>query len=324
VRILITGGAGFIGSHVAERLLARGDAVTVLDNFDPYYDPKIKWRNISACEDYTTFALVEADIRDRAAVDSVLSRTQYDCVVHLAAQAGVRASLADPLYYNDVNVNGTLVLLESIRGHGSPRLVMASTSSVYGLTPRLPFSEDDPLEHCISPYGVTKIACEKFGHMYHHVYGLSVVMLRFFTVYGPRQRPDMAIHKFARAILRGDEIPIFGDGSTSRDYTYIDDIAHGVIAAVGSDIALGTYNLGNSYTTTLSDLVALLERSCGMSAKVRRMEEQVGDPPHTCADINRARAALGYGPRILPAEGIPLFVSWLKSELATQTAGGRG
>jgi UDP-glucuronate 4-epimerase len=322
MRILITGGAGFIGSHLAERLLGRGDAVTVLDNFDPYYDPAIKWRNLSVAEDYTTFALVEADIRDAAAVDSVFARGKFDTVVHLAAQAGVRHSLKDPWYYNDVNVNGTVTMLEAARKHGGPRFVMASTSSVYGLTPRMPFREDDPLNHCISPYGVTKIACEKYGHLYHQLYGMSVVMLRFFTVYGPRQRPDMAIHKFARAILAGEEIALFGAGDSSRDYTYIDDILQGVIASIDGTQPVDVINLGNSYTTSLLELVRLIEHACGVPAKLKHLPEQPGDPPHTCADIAHAREALGYDPQTLPAAGIPLFVDWLRSELSSAGSGG--
>jgi UDP-glucuronate 4-epimerase len=311
MRVLITGGAGFIGSTLADALLARGDSVTVLDNFDPYYDPKLKWANLEAAQGSSAFALVEGDIRDRESAAQLFARGSFDAVVHLAAQAGVRQSLADPYYYVDVNINGTLSVLDAAVKHGKPRFILASTSSVYGATQRFPFNEQDPLVTTLSPYGVTKIACEKFGQQYHHIHGLPVVALRFFTVYGPRQRPDMAISKFARAILAGDPITLFGDGSSSRDYTYVDDIVAGIIAAVDSKARCEVLNLGNSYTTTLLQLVGMLEAACGKSADLQFEGMQPGDPKHTCADISRARELLGYEPTTLPQDGIPRFISWL-------------
>ena len=324
MRILVTGGAGFIGSTLVDRLLARGDAVTVLDNFDPYYDPRIKYDNLKGADSQMNFGLVEGDIRDKEAVQQLFKRGQFDAVVHLAAQAGVRPSLDDPQYYNSVNIDGTLVVLEAARQHGNPRFVLASTSSVYGLSERLPFREDDPLQHCISPYGITKIACERYGYLYHKLYGLPMVALRFFTAYGPRQRPDMAIHKFTRAILAGNEITLFGDGSTSRDYTYIDDIVSGVIAALDSNIQHGIYNLGNSETVSLIELVRTIERATGVEARLRYEPEQPGDPPHTSADIGRAVRELGFAPQTPIDLGVERFVSWLRGILELeQAAGGR-
>lgn len=308
---LITGGAGFIGSSLADALLARGDKVTVLDNFDPHYDPAIKWRNIAAAEDHKTYALVEGDIRDAGAVDDLLRRTQPDAIVHLAALAGVRESIAEPQRFNAVNIDGTLNLLEAARRFGKPRFVFASTSSVYGLSPAIPYREDDPLLACISPYGATKIVGEKYGYIYHQIHGLSVVSLRFFTAYGPRQRPDMAIHKFARAILDGAPLPVYGDGGTSRDYTYIDDVVAGVAAALDSAVPYGVYNLGGGTVLTLRELIGLLESALGRQARIEQLPEQPGDPPHTGADISRAAAELGYDPQTPPSVGIPRFVEWL-------------
>jgi len=314
MQILITGGAGFIGSLLAEALLRRGDSVTVLDNFDPYYDPAIKRRNLSAARAYEQFSLVEGDIRDSALVRDTLTDSAPTAIVHLAALAGVRESLNDPLAFNDVNVNGTLVLLEAAREHGKPRFILASTSSVYGNSERIPYREDDPLMHCISPYGASKIAAEKYGYIYHSVHGLEVVALRFFTAYGPRQRPDMAIHRFARAILSGEELTLFGDGSTSRDYTYIDDIVAGVVSAIdGGGGEFSIINLGNSTATRLGELVRLIEEACGAKAKIRYLPEQPGDPPHTCADISRARQLLGFEPATPIAEGIRKFVAWYRN-----------
>jgi UDP-glucuronate 4-epimerase len=314
VHVLITGGAGFIGSHLAEALLRRGDKVTVLDNFDPYYDPRIKWANVAAAEEYKTYGLVEGDVRDAGAVENLLQRTRPDAIVHLAALAGVRESLREPLAFNDVNVNGTVVMFEAARSLGTPRFIFASTSSVYGDSPRLPHREDDPLQHCASPYGATKIAGEQYGHIYHQVHGLPVVSLRFFTAYGPRQRPDMAIHRFARAILDGSPLPLYGDGSTSRDYTYIDDIVQGVQLALDSTLPTGVFNLGGGHRLGLLELVRLLEQACGKTAQIEWLPTQPGDPPHTWADVSAARQQLGYAPRTEPAEGIAKFVAWLRAQ----------
>lgn len=314
MHVLITGGAGFIGSLLAEALLRRGDSVTVLDNFDPYYDPAIKRHNLGLCQEYEHFSLVEGDVRDSALVRDILDVGEPQAVVHLAALAGVRESLAQPLAFNDVNAGGTLVLLEAARLLCRPRVILASTSSVYGNSPFIPYSEDDPLMHCISPYGASKIAGEKYGYIYHSVHGLEVVALRFFTAYGPRQRPDMAIHGFTRAILAGEELTLFGDGSTSRDYTYIDDVLAGVISAIdGGGGAFNIINLGNSTATTLSELVGLIEKACGARAAIRYLPEQPGDPPHTCADISLAREILGFEPATRIEEGISRFVEWYRN-----------
>jgi UDP-glucuronate 4-epimerase len=317
MHILVTGGAGFIGSHVIERLLERKHSVIALDNFDPFYDPRLKRANLSAAQQYDGFSLVPGDIRDTARVEALFARDRFDAVIHLAGLAGVRQSIEQPLEFNDVNVGGTLVLLEAARKHGQPRFIMASTSSVYGLSEALPYREDDPLLTPVSPYGATKIACEKYGHIYHAVHGLEVVALRFFTAYGPRQRPDMAIHRFARAILSGEELAMFGDGGTSRDYTYIDDIVQGVLAALYSTVAYDVLNLGNSAAVSLLGLVRMLEAACGKQARMRFMPEQPGDPPHTCADISHACAVLGYDPRTQLSTGIPQFVHWLASQVMT-------
>jgi UDP-glucuronate 4-epimerase len=315
MRILITGGAGFIGSHLCDALLARGDSVTVIDNFDPHYDPAVKHRNLEGARQYDRFELVEGDIRDSELLGNVFSAAAPDAVVHLAALAGVRQSLEQPMAFNAVNIDGTLRVLEAALAHGKPRVVFASTSSVYGKSPRIPFREDDPLLHCVSPYGVTKIAGECYGHIYNSVHELPIVALRFFTAYGPRQRPDMAIHLFARAILEGRELTIFGDGSTSRDYTYIGDIIQGVVAAIDSGITWDIINLGNSEATRLDELLRLIEDACGMQARIKRLPEQAGDPPHTCADISHAAGVLGFAPRTPLAEGVQRFVDWLREDL---------
>lgn len=323
MRILITGGAGFIGSHLCDALLMRGDNVTVIDNFDPHYDPAVKQRNLEGARQYDSFELVEGDIRDSALLGEVFSAATPDAVVHLAALAGVRESLEQPMAFNAVNIDGTLRVLEAALSHGKSRVIFASTSSVYGHSPRIPFREDDPLLHCVSPYGVTKIAGECYGYIYHSVHGLPIVALRFFTAHGPRQRPDMAIHLFARAILEGRELALFGDGSTSRDYTYIGDIVQGVVAAIDSNIAWDIINLGNSEATRLDELLRLIEEACGKQARIKRLPEQAGDPPHTCADISHAAEVLGFTPQTPLGEGVQRFVDWLREDMErTETGGG--
>jgi len=314
MHVLVTGGAGFIGSHLVEALLARGDSACVLDNFDPYYDPRVKRNNLRIAEQYDGFSLVPGDIRDTERIESLFHRHGFEAVVHLAALAGVRESLEQPQEFVDVNVSGTLNLLEAARYFGQPRFILASTSSVYGLSTALPYREDDPLLRPVSPYGATKIAAEKLGHIYHAVHGLPVVSLRFFTAYGPRQRPDMAIHRFARAILEGEEFALYGDGHTSRDYTYIGDIVAGVLAALDGAQPYDVINLGNSEATELLELVRLLADACGLEARVEFLPEQPGDPPHTCADISHARLALGYSPRTPLPTGLALFVDWLRKQ----------
>jgi UDP-glucuronate 4-epimerase len=312
VNLLVTGGAGFIGSHVCEALLARGDSVTALDNFDPFYPAAVKWANLDACLHVQRFSLVEGDIRDADAVQQLFVRGGFDGVLHFAGLAGVRESIADPLAFDDVNTRGTLVLLDAARRHGLPRFILASTSSVYGLSPAIPYREDDPLLTPVSPYGASKIAAEKYAHIYHAVHGLPVVSLRFFTAYGPRQRPDMAFHRFARMMLDGEAIPLFGDGSTSRDYTYISDIAAGVLAALDSPLPYGVFNLGNNVAYKLEEVVAELGSALGMQPRLDYLPEQPGDPPHTCADISAAQAALGYAPQVGLADGLARFAQWLR------------
>ncbi len=312
--ILVTGGAGFIGSHLVDRLLTEGSArVTVADNFNDFYDPAIKRENVAAHLERDDFKLVEADITDSRAMNDLFSRARFDCVVHLAARAGVRPSLAEPLAYEQTNVRGTFTLLEAARRNEVPRLIFGSSSSVYGVNSSLPFSEDDPLANPISPYAATKIAGEAACHVYSHLYGLRVVCLRLFTVYGARQRPDLAIHKFARLIHEGKPIPIFGDGTTRRDYTYIDDVINGVIAAMKYEASrFERINLGRSETVELRRLVELLEQALGKRAIIEHLPPQPGDVPATYADISKARRLLGYDPQTKIEAGIQNFVEWFK------------
>ncbi|MBI1178119.1 NAD-dependent epimerase/dehydratase family protein [bacterium] len=310
---LVTGGAGFIGSHVCEHLLRGGHAVTVLDDLNPFYDPAIKRRTLDDLRALDgTFKFIESDLTDGSLVAKLFRETAFDQVIHLAARAGVRPSLAEPALYQRVNVEGTVNVLEGARLNGVRKLVIASSSSVYGVNAKVPFSESDPIFQAISPYAATKLACEALGHTYHHVYGLEIVMLRFFTVYGPRQRPDLAIHKFAKLISSGRPIPVFGDGSTARDYTYVDDIVDGVIAASERSFGYEVFNLGESQTVTLAELIEHLENALGRKAVIDRQPLQPGDVPITYADISKARRLLGYNPRTKIAEGIPRFVEWFQ------------
>ncbi len=310
--ILVTGGAGFIGSHLVDRLLAEGGRrVTVIDDFNDFYSPAVKRSNVAAHEKDDRFRLVEADIRDRAALERVFSETDFDCVVHLAARAGVRPSLSEPLLYNETNVTGTLHLLELARARGVPQFVFGSSSSVYGINAKVPFSEEDPIRQPISPYAATKAAGEHLCHVYAHLYGVRCVALRFFTVYGARQRPDLAIHKFAKLISSGRPVPVFGDGTTRRDYTYIDDIIAGVRAAIDYDTTpFEAINLGESRTVELGELISLLERELGRDAIIERQPPQPGDVPQTFADISKARRLLGYEPTTQIEDGIRKFVEW--------------
>jgi len=314
MHFLVTGGAGFIGSHVAEHLLAAGHEVTVFDDLNPFYDPAIKRAALQVLERSGSgrFRFVQGDLVERPALDAVFAGGRIDQVIHLAARAGVRPSLQEPALYQRVNVEGTVNLLEAGRLAGVRKFILASSSSVYGVNAKVPFSEDDPIFRAISPYASSKLACEALGHTYHHVYGLDVVMLRFFTVYGPRQRPDLAIHKFARLIDFGRPVPVFGDGSTARDYTYVDDIVSGVLACTHREFGFGIYNLGESQTVTLSELISLLEQALGRKAVLDRQPLQPGDVPITYADISKARRDLGYDPRTKIAEGIPRFVEWFR------------
>jgi len=313
MNFLVTGGAGFIGYHVCERLLRDGQAVWAFDDLNNFYDPKIKETNTRDLEAMAKpFTFVDGDLTDRPCLDQLLGRVKFDQIIHLAARAGVRPSLLEPALYQRVNVEGTVNLLEAARLNGVGKLTIASSSSVYGVNSKVPFSEDDPIFSAISPYAASKLACEALGHVYHHVYGMDIAMLRFFTVYGPRQRPDLAIHKFARLIAAGKSIPVFGDGSTARDYTYVTDTVSGIIACTQKEFGFEIFNLGESQTVTLSYLIELLEKNLGAKAIIARQPPQPGDVPITFADINRARKVLGYSPSIKIEEGIPLFVEWFR------------
>ncbi|HEX7312871.1 MAG TPA: GDP-mannose 4,6-dehydratase [Pyrinomonadaceae bacterium] len=314
--VLVTGGAGFIGSHLVARLLAEGRwRVTVLDDFNDFYDPALKRRNVEPHLGRAEFALRAADIRDRAALEEIFRETRFDVIVHLAARAGVRPSLAEPVLYTETNINGTVNLLELARAYDVQQFVFGSSSSVYGENEKVPFAEEDPIFKPISPYAATKAAGELLCHTYSHLFGLRCVALRFFTVYGARQRPDLAIHKFARLISEGRPIPVFGDGTTRRDYTYVEDIIAGVRAAMDYEASdYEVVNLGGSRTVSLSELIALLEKELDKKAVIDRQPTQPGDVPQTYADVSKARRLLGYDPRTPIEEGIRRFVEWFKEE----------
>ncbi len=326
--ILVTGGAGFIGSHCCERLLAAGDAVTVLDNFNDFYDPAEKRRNVAALVAKQgasrRFRLVEGDIRDRGLLEPLFRSAPFDAVLHLAAMAGVRPSLEKPDLYFDVNVTGTSNLLEESRRSGVRRFVFGSSSSVYGVNTNVPFREDDPVEKPISPYAVSKRAGELLAFSHHHLYGLACTCLRFFTVYGPRQRPEMAIRRFATLIEEGKDVPIFGDGGSKRDYTFVSDIVDGVMAAIDRCDGYHVYNLGESRTVALTELISLLEGALGKPARLDRKPDQPGDVPITYADVSRARAELSYRPRVGIEDGIREFVAWLRADRSSARARSHG
>ena len=309
MRILVTGGAGFIGSHLVERLLAAGHTVAILDDFNDFYDPQIKQANIAGfAKDVTVH---HVDLRDGASVRNLFHREKFEVIAHLAARAGVRPSIQYPQLYYDTNVTGTLHLLEAARVTGVERFIFASSSSVYGASKTVPFSEDQHLTQAFSPYAATKIAGEFLCSTYSHLYQLRVVALRYFTVYGPRQRPDLAIHQFTRRIYAGQTIEQFGDGTTRRDYTYIDDVIQGAMAALQYEGPLfDIFNLGESETIQLKDLIVAIEKALGKKAKINQLPEQPGDMPLTCADISKARKLLDYRPTIRLNEGLPRFVEW--------------
>ena len=291
MNFLVTGGAGFIGSHVCERLLGMGHSVWTFDDLNPFYDPAIKQRALATLQSLgKPFTFVHGDLTDRAALDGLFGSVKFDQVIHLAARAGVRPSLQEPALYQRVNVEGTVNLLEAARLSGVKKVTIASSSSVYGVNAKVPFSEEDPIFSAISPYAASKLACEALGHVYHHVYGMDIAMLRFFTVYGPRQRPDLAIHKFAHLISHGKPIPVFGDGSTARDYTYVSDTVEGILACTQKQFGFDVFNLGESQTVKLSYLIELLENSIGKKAVIERQPPQPGDVPITFANIAKARA----------------------------------
>lgn len=313
MNLLVTGGAGFIGSHVCERLLNSGHSVWAFDDLNTFYDPQLKRRNIRDIQSLAKpFEFTQGDLTDRAALDELFGSVKFDQVIHLAARAGVRPSLAEPALYQRVNVEGTVNILEAARLTGVKKITIASSSSVYGVNSKVPFAESDPIFAAISPYAASKLACEALGHVYHHVYGMDVAMLRFFTVYGPRQRPDLAIHKFAKLIHAGKPIPVFGDGSTARDYTYVTDTVDGIIACTQKQLGFEIFNLGESQTVTLSYLIELLEKELGKKAIIDRQPPQPGDVPITFADVSKARAKLGYHPHIKIEEGIKLFIDWFR------------
>ncbi|NPA49817.1 MAG: NAD-dependent epimerase/dehydratase family protein [Thermodesulfobacteria bacterium] len=312
--ILVTGGAGFIGSHLVDRLLERGEEVVVVDDFNDYYSPKIKWRNLAQALKSPKFHLEQGDIRDFPFLERVFKRYPLKTIVHLAARAGVRPSVEDPILYEEVNGLGTTNLLELCRRFDVRKFVYGGSSSVYGYSNKVPFSEEDCSDRPASPYAATKRANELICHAYHHLFGLKVVCLRFFTVYGPRQRPEMAIHKFTRLIDRGEEIPVFGDGSSKRDYTYIDDIIQGVLAAIDKDFDYEIFNLGESQVTDLLTLIRLIEENLGKKAKIKFLPFQPGDVPVTYADITKAKKLLGYNPQVPIEEGIKRFIAWYKKE----------
>ena len=312
MRILVTGGAGFIGSHLAERLLGRGDRVVVLDNLNDYYDPAIKRRNIAGALAQAGYTFVEGEILDTALLGALFDAHAFDVVVHLAARAGVRPSLEQPLLYEEVNCRGTLNILEAMRERDVRRLVFASSSSVYGNVKEIPFREDARIDRPVSPYAATKAAGELYCYNYHHLYGISSTCLRFFTVYGPRQRPDMAIHKFTRLIEGGKPLPFYGDGTTERDYTFYTDIIDGVVASIDRDLGFEILNLGESRTTSLSRLVELIEDALGKQAVPDKQPMQPGDVELTCADVTKARELLDYSPSTAVEEGIPRFVEWFR------------
>lgn len=314
--ILITGAAGFIGSHLCEALIEK-HKIFGLDNFCDFYDPQIKRNNVSSLQQSSSFTLLETDIRDENALKEIFSKNAFDLVIHLAAMAGVRPSIENPQLYTEVNINGTVNLLEECKKHNIKKFIFSSSSSVYGNNRKVPFSENDPVDHPISPYASTKKAGELICHTYHHLHKIFVICLRFFTVYGPRQRPDLAIYKFARLILDGKPIPVYGDGSTQRDYTYIDDIIDGVLKAIefvqtGNKYEI--FNLGESKTIKLSAMIEMLEKTLGVKAKKEFLPMQPGDVEKTYADISKSRKMLGYNPKINFEEGVARFINWIRKQ----------
>jgi len=316
MKILVTGAAGFIGSHLCDALI-REHEVFGLDNFCDFYDPKIKWDNIKELLKKDNFRIFESDIRDVSCLDQMFSKNRFDMVIHLAAMAGVRPSIENPRLYTEVNVNGTVNLLEECRKNNIKNFIFASSSSVYGNNKKVPFSEDDPVDLPISPYASTKKAGELICHSFHHLYDISLLCLRFFTVYGPRQRPDLAIHKFARLMLDGEPIPVFGDGSTQRDYTYIDDIIDGVLKSIefvqtGNHYEI--FNLGESQTIELSKMIFTLENALNLKAKKKQFSLQPGDVNITFADISKSKKILDYNPQTKFEDGIAEFIKWINSK----------
>jgi len=312
MRILVTGGAGFIGSHLVDKLLAMNQKVICIDNFDPFYDPEIKKKNIEHNLENKNFVLEKEDIRNEKKLEEIFKMYDIDKIIHLAARAGVRPSIRDPLLYENVNIKGTLNLLELCKKYQIKNFIFGSSSSVYGINSKVPFSEDDPISFPISPYATSKRSCELFCFTYSHLYNIPVTCLRFFTVYGPRQRPEMAIHKFTRLISQGKTIEMYGDGTSKRDYTYIDDIINGIISALNKKFDFEVINLGNSEIVELRYLISLIEKNLGKKAKIKQLSEQPGDVPITYADITKAKKLLNYEPKVKIEEGIEKFVEWYR------------
>jgi UDP-glucuronate 4-epimerase len=315
-KILVTGGAGFIGSHTTKALLDRGDEVVCLDNFNDYYSPARKYANVAPFVGQAGYTLIEGDIRDRDTLDALVEAHRPERFAHIAAMAGVRNSLLHPELYEEVNVRGTLNVLEVARQHEVKDIVFASTSSIYGSRQKVPFSEDDRVDWPVSPYATTKRACELMGYTYHHLYGLNFTALRFFSVYGPSGRPDMAAWLFTKAVFEGTELKMFGDGSSSRDYTYVDDIVQGVLSAIDRPMGYEIINLGNNRTTHLRDFIALVQEYVGKEASIVRYPMPLGDVPRTCADIAKAQRLLGYDPQTPFDVGLKKFVDWYRQEVA--------
>jgi UDP-glucuronate 4-epimerase len=314
MRILVTGGAGFIGSHVCEQLLQRGEEVIIIDELNDFYDPAIKQRNLQQITRSGAYQFYQADIRNESQLTTIFAQIRPQAVIHLAARAGVRPSLRNPILYEEVNVIGTLRLLELCRQYPVQNFIFGSSSSVYGINSKLPFSEDDPITQPISPYATTKRSGELLAFNYAHLYQLPVTCLRFFTVYGPRQRPEMGIHKFTRQIFQGEAVDIYGDGQSRRDYTYIDDIVAGILAALDHPTPFAIYNLGNSSPVTLTQLITLIEAATGQPAHRRACPDQPGDVPVTYADIRLAQQQLGYQPRTNLVTGLAKFADWYRQQ----------
>lgn len=313
-KYFITGGAGFIGSHLVDKLLIDGHSVVTIDNYDDFYPLEIKTQNISEAMTNNNFELIEGDIRDSKLLDKIFSQNQFDIVVHLAAKAGVRPSIANSAEYYDVNISGTVSLLEAMKSHNLKNLIFASSSSIYGNSDHVPFSEADFVGFPISPYAATKKSGELICHTYHHLHNFNINCLRFFTVYGPRQRPDLAISKFSRLIDKGEKIPVFGNGTSKRDYTYIDDIIQGILLAIDNLTGFEIINLGESRTIKLIDLIKIIESEIGKEAIIDYLPPQPGDVEQTYADISKAKELLGYNPTFEIEEGIKNFVKWMKEK----------
>jgi len=310
--ILVTGGAGFIGSHVCDALLSRRDAVVCIDDFNDYYDPQVKRNNIQNCIKNPLFKLYQLDIRDYKKLRNVFQKNKIDKIIHLAARAGIRASLKNPFLFEDTNIKGTLNLLELAKEFKIKNFVFGSSSSIYGINKKIPFSETDNADTPISPYAATKEACELMCHTYHHIYGIKIICLRLFTVYGPRGRPDMAPYKFTRLINEGKEIERYGNGSTKRDYTYVSDIVDGVIKALDKELDFEIINLGNSDAIELNYFITLIEKNLGKKAKIKQLGLQPGEVQITYADISKAKRLLGWEPKVKIEKGIAKFVGWFK------------